>query len=75
MAAPMPRPPRAEWERYPEYREMVERLEARFAAVPGMQAAHLSAAEEVDECVGILMQSFVSTIWTVAWSAASYATC
>jgi len=70
--APMPRPPRAEWDNHPEYREMVDRLEARFAAVPGMRAAHESLAGEVDECVGILMQSFVSTIWTVAWSAASY---
>jgi hypothetical protein len=70
--APMPRPPRSEWGQHPEYHEMVARLEARYTAVPGMQAAHESLAGEVDECVGVLMQSFVSTIWTVAWSAASY---
>jgi hypothetical protein len=70
--APKPRPPRSAWDGDPEYREMVDRLEARFAAVPGMRAAHESLAGEVDECVGVLMQSFVSTIWTVAWSAASY---
>jgi len=70
--APMPRPPREQWDSIPEYHEMVDRLEARFAAVPGMRAAHESLAGEVDECVGILMQGFVNTIWTVPWSAASY---
>jgi hypothetical protein len=54
-------------ENYAEYHEMVDRLEARSAAVPGMRAAHESLAGKVDECVGILMHTFVSVIWTAAW--------
>jgi len=71
-AAPMPRPPRAEWGTNPAFRRYVEQLEARFEAASGMRAAHAMAATEVDECGGILCQNFVSIIWTVAWSAASY---
>jgi hypothetical protein len=71
-AAPMPRPPRETWDTNPMFRRSVEQLSARFAAAPGMRAAHDMAAEEVDECGGILCQGFVSIIWTVAWSAASY---
>jgi hypothetical protein len=32
------------------------------------------ASDEVDECLGILRQGFVSNIWTVGYSAASYDT-
>jgi hypothetical protein len=71
-SAPMPRPPRDSWETNPQYRKVVEQLEARFAGAPGLRAAHAMAASEVDECGGILCQSFTSIIWTVAWSAASY---
>jgi hypothetical protein len=71
-AAPMPRPPRDTWESYPSYQSVIRQLEARFASAPGLRAAHAMAAEEVDECGGILCQSFTSIVWTVAWSAASY---
>jgi hypothetical protein len=36
------------------------------------QTAHAMAAEEVDECCLLLWQGFVSNLWTVGWSAASY---
>jgi hypothetical protein len=71
-AAPMPRPPRDTWESYPMFRHTAQQLEGRFAGAQGMRAAHDMAAEDVDECGGILCQGFVSIIWTVAWSAASY---
>jgi Sulfotransferase family len=71
-SAPMPRPPRERWESHPMFRQAVRRLNKRFAAVPNQRAAHDMAAEEVDECCFILRQSFVSNLWTVTWSAATY---
>ncbi len=70
--APMPRPPRGTWDAHPLFRQAVERLERRFAAVPTQRVAHDMAAEEVDECCFILRQSFVSNLWTVTWSAPTY---
>ncbi|MCB2073550.1 MAG: sulfotransferase [Novosphingobium sp.] len=72
LSAPMPRPPRASWEGNPHFRKACDQLAARFESVPGMKAAHDMVADEVDECVGILCQSFVNTLWTCAWSASSY---
>jgi Sulfotransferase family len=72
IAAPMPRPPRETWETHPLFRNAVERLNARFAATPSVRAAHSMVAEEVDECLGTLRQSFVSNNWASAWSAANY---
>jgi hypothetical protein len=70
--APMPRPARETWEAHPLFQAAVARLNARFAATPDMRAAHNMVAEEVDEDLGVLGQSFVSNIWTCAWSSASY---
>jgi hypothetical protein len=72
LNAPMPRPPRAQWESNPHFREAVAQLEARFAAMPGLRAAHNMAAEDVEECLWILRQSFLSNFWVSGWSAASY---
>jgi len=72
IAAPQPRPPRETWDRNPLFRNAVERMEARYASKPGSRAAHDMAAEEVDECLGVLRQGFVSNLWTCAWSAATY---
>ncbi|MEZ5736435.1 MAG: sulfotransferase [Novosphingobium sp.] len=70
--APMPRPPREEWESIPAFQQVIRQLEARFAGSPDLRAAHDMAAEEVDECGGILFHSFVSLVWSSAWSSASY---
>lgn len=72
LDSPMPRPPREEWARYPQYRSTVAALDAQYAAVPGAKAAHFRAAEEVHECCMVLRQSFVSNLWSCAWSAATY---
>jgi hypothetical protein len=72
VGAPMPRPPREDWDAHPQFQKTVAQLEARFAATPGKRAAHLMVADEVDECCFILRQSFVSNLWTCGWSAASY---
>jgi hypothetical protein len=72
LTAPMPRPPRATWEADPAFQDAVERLNARFGAQPSLRAAHNIVAEEVDECLGVLRQSFVSNFWTCPWTAPSY---
>lgn len=72
LASPMPRPPRDQWERHPLFQKEVATLEARFEATPGLRAAHYMAAEEIEECLWILRQSFVSNYWPCNWSAASY---
>jgi len=72
IGAPMPRPPRDTWESHPLFQLAVERLNRRFAAIPGKRAAHNTIAEEVDECCLVMRPLFCSNIWTCAWSAASY---
>ncbi|MBV6423479.1 MAG: hypothetical protein NAOJABEB_01272 [Steroidobacteraceae bacterium] len=57
---PMPRPPRADWEQVPEFRAAVERQNAFLEAVPAMRITHEVNADEVDECLNLLAQSFVS---------------
>ncbi len=72
VGAPMPRPPRDTWASHPQFQKTVEQLAKRYEATPGKRAAHLMVAEEVDECMLILRQSFVSNIWSCVWSAATY---
>lgn len=71
-AAPQPRPPRETWAANPRFRETMQQLAARYATVPGARAAHEMAAEEVDECLFLLRQGFVSNFWNCGWSAPSY---
>ena len=73
LNTPMPRPPRAEWESQEAFQRTVTRIEARTAQAPDRKAAHQSAAEGVEECCMILMQSFTSNIWNcMGWSSATY---
>lgn len=72
LDSPMPRPPIETWGEYPEFRKTVAALDAQYAATPGAKAAHYRAAEEVHECCMVLRQSFVSNLWSCAWSAATY---
>jgi Sulfotransferase family len=57
---PMVRPTREAWESLPAYRSSVANLEAYFTLMPDMRKAHDMVADEVDECLEILRQSFVS---------------
>lgn len=72
LDSPMPRPPVESWGDYPAFHKTAALLEERYKAAPGKRAAHHMAAEEVDECCLILRQGFVSNLWTVGWSAATY---
>lgn len=58
--APQPRPPRAEWESNPAYQDSIAELERFFQRSPGMRQAHNMVAGEVDECLNVLTQEFVS---------------
>jgi hypothetical protein len=57
---PMVRPPRETWEALPAFRASVANMEAFFAAMPEMRKAHDMVADEPDECLEVLRQSFVS---------------
>jgi hypothetical protein len=59
-ATPMVRPPRCTWHSIPQYQACESALEAFFALAPEMRKAHDIAADEVDECLEILRQEFVS---------------
>ena len=73
LDAPMPRPPRNEWEARPAFQRTVASIAARSAAAPTRVAAHQSAAEGLEECCTILRHSFTSNIWNCSgWSSASY---
>ena len=72
IAAPQPRPARETWADNPLFQNTVERLAARHASRPGSRAAHDMAADEVDECIGVMRQGFRSILYCSGWSAASY---
>jgi Sulfotransferase family len=57
---PMTRPPRTTWEANPAYRASVANLEAFFGAMPEMRKAHDMVADQVDECLEVLRQNFVT---------------
>lgn len=72
LDCPMPRPPKETWSNYPAFHKTVAKLEARYRDAPQKRAAHHMAAAEVDECCLLLRQGFVSNLWTLGWSAATY---
>lgn len=60
ISTPMPRPPRGTWDQNPLFRAAVAGQEAFLQAVPALRVAHEVNADEVDECLNLLAQSFVS---------------
>lgn len=60
IATPAPRPPRERWAQDPRYCAAASAQEAFLAAVPELRVSHEVKADEVDECLGLLAQSFVS---------------
>ena len=57
-AAPLVRPPRAEWEAHPQFRASVEETQQMAAIAPEMMKAHGVQADDVDECLVPMAQSF-----------------
>ena len=59
-AAPIVRPPRAEWEAHPQYQASAAAVEQMIALAPEVMQAHGVMAEEVDECLVPMAQDFTS---------------
>lgn len=57
---PIVRPPRDVWRRHPLHRAAVERAEALAASSPRVASVHGIAPDEPDECLLLMMQSFVT---------------
>lgn len=57
---PIVRPPRAEWSAHPFYRAAVERARAFEAAAPRAVSLHRLEPGDVDECLALMMQTFVT---------------
>ena len=60
LANPIVRPARALWDAHPLYRRAVQRVEALAASSPKVADVHGIAAQDVDECLALMMQSFVT---------------
>jgi len=60
IATPAPRPPRERWDDDPRFRAAVAAQQGFLAAVPELRVSHEVNADEVDECLSLLAQSFVS---------------
>ncbi len=60
LGNPMPRPPRDTWSDNPLFRAAVRNQEGFLDAVPALRVSHEVNADEVDECLNLLAQSFVS---------------
>jgi hypothetical protein len=69
---PMPRPPRDEWHENPFYAKAVQFVEGVFESSPDFRVAHNVVVDELDECLEVLRQSFVSNRWACTWTAPSY---
>jgi hypothetical protein len=69
---PQPRPPRETWRGHAQFQATAAGLEAFFEAAPEMRAAHNIVADEVDECLEILKQSFCSNLWGSSFRAPQY---
>ena len=69
---PMPRPPRESWASNPLYAQAVRFVEGVFETSPEFRSAHNVVVDELDECLEILRQSFVSNRWACTWTSPSY---
>ena len=57
-ASPKPRPPRAEWESDPRYKEAAQGLGLTYWLDPGLKAIHLLTADGPEECRLLLQHTF-----------------
>ena len=70
--APQVRPPRSTWPANPAFQASVAGLEAYFRLMPEMRLAHDIVADEVDECLEILRQGFVTNRFGSGMNVPSY---
>ncbi len=71
-AAPMTRPPRGKWADVPEYRQIAAALAVYVGQAPEMLDDHMMAADEVEESLFILAQTFSSNMYPSMWDIPAY---
>jgi hypothetical protein len=69
---PMPRPPRAKWRSFAEYRAVDAIHKAAMNPSVTVKAAHLRTADEVDEPLELISQSFISNFFPAIFRLPSY---
>jgi hypothetical protein len=70
--APQVRPPRAAWADNPAYRRAVSVVNAMVDSAPEMKTDHMMSAEEVEESIFLLPQSFTCNMFPSQWNIPSY---
>jgi Sulfotransferase family len=70
--APQPRPARETWVANREFQASVAALETFFRIMPEMRLAHDIVADEVDECLEVLRQNFVTNRFASGMHVPSY---
>lgn len=69
---PMARPSRERWADHPQRRAAVKALEDWRAAAPDVMDAHSTGPDDLDECLTLMAQSFVSNFLTSLHDAPDY---
>jgi hypothetical protein len=69
---PMVRPPRADWDSIPLFRQPVAGLAAVAEVAPIIKTIHDMVAEEPDECLNAMVQSFVTIQFSSTLHVPSY---
>ena len=72
LSAPMPRPPHETWQSNRWFHKELAALDTWYEGTPDQRAAHNMVAEEIDECLWLQRQSFVSHMWSCNWTAPTY---
>jgi len=71
-ARPRPRPPRATWEREPDFQAAAAEIEAMYQFNPGLRKIHLMMPDLAEECRHFLAQSFTDDSFEVNATVPSY---
>lgn len=69
---PMVRPPRRKWRSHPLFQNSAANLNAMLQANPMIGAVHQMAADEPDECLNLMRQSFISNMFASQLHIPSY---
>lgn len=70
--APMPRPPREWWAGLKGFRRTDDRLQRWFETVPQFRMVHDMAVDDMEECIELLRQDFVSNRFGCNFPVPSY---
>jgi hypothetical protein len=70
--APQVRPPRADWADNPSYHGAAGVVDTMIERAPEMKADHMMSAEEVEESIFLLPQSFTCNMFPSQWNIPEY---